>query len=182
MLLYGSIAPMRVSEYFVFGQCTGSSAFFALLRALRLNMKALSTLLKLLQTITARIAAWFGDLQQTGIKGVASRPSYTHQIISPVSWLDLCYPLFSFPAVSFFWCRLRTYELCVRILGLKGVNGRCSISHWEKKDRWVSANIYNPNPFSIGFVFHLACNSLVGPQKPVPKSHLSHTRKVKLTS
>lgn len=46
----------------------------------------------------------------------------------------------------------------------------------------VSANIYNVSLFGIGFGFHLVCNSLVGPQKLVSKSHLSHTRKLKLTS
>lgn len=87
MLLFGSVAPMVASQSFIFGQWTGSSAFFPLIMALRhkINMKALSTLLKLLQTITARVAAQFGGLQQTGIKEDASRSSYTHQIISPVS-------------------------------------------------------------------------------------------------
>lgn len=87
MLLCRSVAPMVTLKCFVFEQCTGSSAFFALIMALRhkINVKGLSTLLKLLQTITARVAAQFGGLQQTWINGDAFRPSYTHQVISPVS-------------------------------------------------------------------------------------------------
>lgn len=87
MLLFGSVAPTVASKCFIIGQCTGSFALLALIMALRykINMKTLSTLLNLLQTTTAKLAAWFGGLQQTGIKGDAFRPSYTHCIISPVS-------------------------------------------------------------------------------------------------
>lgn len=102
-MLSGSVAPMVASKCFVFGRCTGSFAVFALTMALRhkINMKALSTFTVIVLRSLSRVAAQFGRLQWTGIKGDASRTSYTHQIISPVSLLDFCYPFFSLPAVSF---------------------------------------------------------------------------------
>lgn len=184
MLLSGFVAPMVASKCFIFGQCTGSFALFALIMALRckINMKTLSTLLNLLQTITARVAAQFGSLQQTGIKGDASRPSYTHHIIRPVSWLDLCYPL-SVYLLSVLWYRLHyVWAGCENTYMKRGKGQLFNISLRQEKDKSVSANIYNACLFGIGFRFHLVCNSLVGPQKPVSKSLLCHTRKVKLTS
>lgn len=68
----------------------------------------------------------------------------------------------------------------MRIFGQKGGKGQLfSVLLKQEKDRSLSANIYIARLFSIGFGFHFVCNSLVGPQKPVCKSHLSYTRKVK---